>query len=274
MFFTVDYSKCNQDSLCVLECPAKIIEMGEKGPVVVEGAEEICIKCGHCVAICPEAALTLDFLAPESCREVDEKLHLTADHVEHFLRSRRSIRTYRKKVVPLDILEKSLSVASSAPTGSNRQSVKWLVVHEGKDVQAVGEHVIDWMRYMLTNHPDIAINYNMEKLIEAWDNNIDRICRDAPHLIFAYALKENGSGKADCDTAISYLELALPSFGLGSCWAGYITFAANQWPPLADFLGVNGDESQIQGAVMVGYPKFSYKRIPTRNKPDITFLKQ
>lgn len=105
MFLTVDYSKCNRDALCVLECPARIIEMDDKGPVAIEGAEDTCIQCGHCVAICPESALKLDFLSPESCREVDENLHLTPDQVEHFLRSRRSIRTYRKKAVQPDVLK-------------------------------------------------------------------------------------------------------------------------------------------------------------------------
>lgn len=271
MFLTVDYSKCNQDSLCVLECPARIIEMQEKGPVTIDGAEDICIQCGHCVAICPEAALSLDFLPPESCRPVEKALYLTADHVEHFLRSRRSIRTYRQKAVPKDVLEKVLSLASSAPTGSNRQPVQWLVVQEKKDVRSITEHVIDWMRYVVVNNPEVAETFNMQKLISAWEDKVDRICRDAPHLIFAYSSREIGSGKADCDTAIAYLELALPSFELGSCWAGYVTFAVNQWPPLAEFLGIKED-SQVHGAVMVGYPKFSYKRIPERDKADIVFM--
>jgi nitroreductase len=81
---------------------------------------------------------------------------------------------------------------------------------------------------MINKYPDIADNYNMPKLVNAWEEGIDRTCRDAPHLIVAYALEENGSGKADCDTAIAYLELTLPSLGLGSCWAGYVTFAASQ----------------------------------------------
>lgn len=272
MLFTVDYSKCNQDSLCVLECPARIIEMQEKGPVAIDGAEDICIQCGHCVAVCPEAALTLHFLSPESCRPVEKALKLTPDHVEHFLQSRRSIRTYRKKAVPVDLLEKTLTLAASAPTGSNRQGVKWLVVHEKEDVEKVVGHVIDWMRYILENQPDVASSFNMEFLINAWEEGIDRIARDAPHLVFSYTSKVMGSGKADCDTALAYLELALPSFGLGSCWAGYITYAVNQWPPLAEFLGIN-QENLVHGAVMLGYPKFSYKRIPQRNKADIVFMK-
>lgn len=270
MFFNIDVSKCNKDGLCVLECPARIIEMQDNGPVAIEGAEEICIQCGHCVAICPEAALSLDFLSPDDCMDIDDKLHLTTDHVEHFLKSRRSIRTYRKKPVPVDLLEKALSIASYAPTGSNGQSVRWLVIHKKEDVQAIAAHVIDWMRFMTSKHPEIATNFNMPKLVNAWEEGLDRICRDAPHLIFSYALKENGSGKADCDTALAYLELTLPSLGLGSCWAGYVTFAANQWPPLADFLGLE-EGHLIHGAVMAGYPKFTYKRIPKRNEADIVF---
>lgn len=49
----------------------------------------------------------------------------------------------------------------------------------------------------------------------------DRICRDAPQLVFAHASNEFGSAAADCHTALAYLELALPGFGLGSCWAGH-----------------------------------------------------
>ncbi|WP_163339756.1 nitroreductase family protein [Desulfopila sp. IMCC35008] len=272
MLVSVDFSKCNKDGLCVLECPARILEMQDNGPFAIEGAEDICIQCGHCVAICPEAAISLDFLSPDDCMEVDQNLHLPADHVEHFLKSRRSIRTYKKKPVPVDLLEKALSIASYAPTGSNRQSVRWLVIHDQKDVHAIGSHVIDWMRFVINEHPDIASNFNMPKLVGAWEEGIDRICRDAPHLIFAYALKENTSGKADCDTALAYLELTLPSLGLGSCWAGYATAAANQWPPLTAFLKLE-DDHLIHGAVMAGYPKFAYKRIPTRNKADIVYLK-
>lgn len=272
MFVQVDVSKCNKDGLCVLECPARILEMHDNGPVAIEGAEEICIQCGHCVAICPEAALSLDFLTPDECMDIDEKLSLTGDHVEHFLKSRRSIRTYRKKPVSADLLEKALSIASCAPTGSNKQSVRWFVIHKREDVQSVGSHVIDWMRFVITEHPDIAANFNMPRLVNAWEEGLDRICRDAPHLIFSYALKENSSGKADCDTALAYLELTLPSLGLGSCWAGYVTAAANQWPPLKQFLGLE-DSNVIHGAVMAGFPKFTYKRIPRRNNPDITYLR-
>lgn len=271
MFLNVDQSKCNRDGLCVDECPARIIEMSDEGPVAIEMAEKICIRCGHCVAVCPEAALSLDYLGPEDCMVVDSDLQPSAEQVVQFLRSRRSIRTYRKKEVSRDLLEEVISLASTAPTGSNQQQVQWKIVHGKEGVRAVTNHVIDWMHYMVEHYPEIATSFNMEFLINAWKDGADRICRDAPHLIFTYTANDIGSGKADCDTAIAYLELALPSFGLGSCWAGYVTYAVSQWQPLQKFLGINENE-QVHGAVMLGYPKYRYRRIPARNKAAITYL--
>jgi len=269
--FTVDREKCNNDGICAEECPAKIIKMTERGPEAVAGAGEICIQCGHCVGVCPEAALSLNFLSPDQCMPIQKELELDEIRAEHFLRSRRAIRSYRKKPVPAETIEKALAIASSAPTGSNRQPVKWLVVNKKEDVKAIGQHVIDWMAHMIKTQPETAAMLNMEVLVDQWNQDRDRICRGAPQLVFAHASQEFGSAPADCHTAIAYLELALPSFGAGSCWAGYVNYAANQWPPLVKKLNLP-ENHRANGAVMLGYPKYRYHRAPMRNRPDITYM--
>ncbi len=270
MFFTVDNEKCIQDSICVDECPAKILEMADAGPVMVEGGEDICIRCGHCVAVCPVDAVALDYLKPEDCVAIDKSLLPNTEQAIHFLKTRRSIRTYMKKDLPKDIIEQALSVASSAPTGSNKQPVKWLVFYKREQVEAIAAHVIDWMKYVAVNHPEIAATLNMQKIIDDAAVGIDRICRDAPHLVFTYSAKEFSIAAADCHTALAYLELLLPTYGAGSCWAGYVTGAAAQWPPLAEYLNLPKDHL-VHGAVMIGYPQHEYQRIPPRNQPDIVY---
>lgn len=269
--FTIDTEKCDKDGICAIECPAHIIEMTKNGPIPSEGAEDICIQCGHCVAVCPKAAITLDFLSPEECMPIKKELSLDAAHTEHFLRSRRAVRRYKDKPVPRELFEEALRIASCAPTGSNRQDVQWLVIDRKKDVEKIAAHVIEWMRYLLKTHPQIAQTLNMETLISHWEEGIDRICRDAPQLVFAYAPNEIGSAAADCHTALAYLELALPGFGLGSCWAGYVNYAAGQWPALSEELNLPENHSS-HGALMVGFPKFKYHRAPKRNAPVIRYL--
>lgn len=268
--FKIDSEKCDKDGLCAIECPAHIIEMTEDGPVAAQGAREVCIRCGHCVSVCPKGAFSLEFLSPDQCMPIEKDLVLSAKNAEHFLRSRRSIRRYKDKPVPKDLLEKALEIACSAPTGSNKQPVQWLVVNKKADVVKIGAHVINWMRYVSKEHPQIAGALNMDTLISQWDQGTDRICRDAPQLVFAYASNEFGSAAADCHTAIAYLELALPGFGLGSCWAGYVNYAAAQWPGLKKELNLP-EKHTCHGALMVGFPKMKYYRAPKRNTPNIRY---
>ena len=270
--FNINHEKCDKDGICAIECPAHIIKMTKEGPVPSAYAEEFCIQCGHCVAVCPKGAFNLQTLSPDQCMPIEKNLMISTDQAEHFLRSRRSIRRYKEKEIPTELFEKALKIACCAPTGSNKQPVQWLIINKKEDVIKIAAHVIDWMKYVSKMHPEIAQALNMKILISQWDKGIDRICRNAPQLVFAYASDEFGSGAADCHTAMAYLELVLPGFGLGSCWAGYLNYAAGQWPDLKKELNLP-EKHTSQGALMVGYPKMKYFRAPERNTPVIKYHK-
>ena len=63
---TVDPEKCNRDELCVKACPTRVIQMTSPDEVPKPAAdfEEYCLACGHCVAVCPTEAFSLDWLDP------------------------------------------------------------------------------------------------------------------------------------------------------------------------------------------------------------------
>jgi len=86
---------------------------------MIEGGDELCLRCGHCVAVCPHGAMSHEVMNTTECPPVQEALNLQPDQVEQFLRSRRSIRTYKKKQVDRDILTKLIMLASFAPSGQN-----------------------------------------------------------------------------------------------------------------------------------------------------------
>jgi len=77
--FKIDEEKCDNDGICAMECPTHIIKMTKQGPVPVEGAQEFCIQCGHCVAVCPKGAISLEFLSPDQCMPIEKDLLLNAD---------------------------------------------------------------------------------------------------------------------------------------------------------------------------------------------------
>jgi nitroreductase/NAD-dependent dihydropyrimidine dehydrogenase PreA subunit len=267
--FQIDQKSCNQDGVCAAVCPSQIIDF-QKGryPSLKPGTEAACIRCGHCVAICPTGSLDHAAMAAEQCPPVQPDLTLAADHTEHFLRCRRSIRTYKKKAVEQSRLERLIRIARYAPSGRNTQGVEWLVLGHADEIRRIAASVADWMRWIIDNDPETAASMHLDKTLAYWEKGIDIIFRGAPVVIVAHAKEENLRALTSCTIALTYLELAATGFGMGCCWAGYFMKAADDYPPLLQALALP-EGHRCYGAMMVGYPKFKYHRLPLRNEPKI-----
>lgn len=270
--FVVDEEKCKRDGVCVAECPARIIELKEESsvPTPIQDADDFCISCGHCVVVCQHGALSHKAMTPEQCPPVRVEWLLTPERVEHFLRARWSIRNYKEQPVDREVVTKLIDIARFAPSGHNAQPVRWLVIYDTEEVRRLAGLVIDWMRHLLAERNPLAETLHMDRAVAAWDSGIERICRGAPHVIIAHAPQDERTAPVACTIALTYLELAAPTFGLGACWAGYVNAAINQWPPMHRALRLPEGHTSF-GAMMIGYPKYKYQRLPLRNEPQITW---
>jgi nitroreductase/NAD-dependent dihydropyrimidine dehydrogenase PreA subunit len=271
--FDVDPEKCTHDGLCVEECPARILRLDAKEeiPMPTDDFASYCIACGHCVAVCPTDAFRLNWLEPDRCPPIDRDLQLSREQAEQFLRSRRSIRAFREKPVERAKLEKLIEMACYAPSAKNHQPWHWAVVESPAEVRRLAGLVIDYMRAFIAEKPKLAAILSYTRVVAAWDMGFDRVCRGAPQVIVAHADKNWGFGAEDTALALSYLELYAPVLGLGSCWAGYFYSAVNAHPPLFEALKLP-PKHRVFGAVMVGYPKFRYRRLVLRKPPRVTWL--
>jgi nitroreductase/NAD-dependent dihydropyrimidine dehydrogenase PreA subunit len=271
-FISVDREKCNQDGICVHECPARIIVIDPKEgyPVPTGDFKDFCLKCGHCVSVCPTDALRLDWLDPGHCVPIKKELGVTPEQAEQFLCGRRSIRTFKEKNVSRDVLEKLLQVACSAPSAKNQQPWHWIVVQETEEVRRLAGMVIDAMRMFIQANPEEAATMGFPRAVANWDQGYDRVSRGAPHLIVVHADKNWIFGAEDAALALSLLDLYATSLGLGACWAGYVYKTVNAYPPLFEALSLPADHLAF-GAMLIGYPKFRYRRIPIRNRPRVSW---
>jgi nitroreductase/NAD-dependent dihydropyrimidine dehydrogenase PreA subunit len=268
--FTVDSDKCNFCGLCGIECTAGIIvtKGPEELPRMSRRTAELCINCGHCIAVCPTAAITLDTMNPEDCTPIRQELLPTPEEAEHFLKSRRSGRVFKEEPVPRETLAKLIDIARYAPSGHNLQPVQWLVVANPEEVRRLSAVVVNWMRSAIEEGSPLAQTLPLNVVVAAWGSGFDPIMRSAPHAIVAHASGDTASAQTDGIIALTYLELAAHSLGIGACWAGFLHFAATSYPPMLKALQLP-EGHQCLGAMMIGYPKHRFARIPLRNEPAI-----
>ncbi|PID77792.1 MAG: ferridoxin [Deltaproteobacteria bacterium] len=273
MLIDIDHEKCEKDLKCVDECPVKIFDYSreEKKITIAPEFETICIKCGHCVAVCPEDAISLNNFNQSSFIEKNKKNLITKENVEYILRSRRSIRAYKKKEIDKDIISSLIDISSAAPTGHNSRCVNWLVVYNKAKISKLKKMVIDWMEYLVKKDPTTAGLLGFQHIIDGFNAGYDGILRGAPHLIISHASKSAPTASIDCITAAAYMEIAAPSFGLGTCWAGFFNIAASLWPPLKKKINLP-EGHKIFASLMVGEPKHDYKKIIKRETGNISWI--
>ena len=167
-------------------------------------------------------------------------------------------------------LARLIEIARFAPSGHNLQPVHWLAIQDTKEVKRLAGLVIDWMRLMIEEHPEVAGPMHFERVVQAWERGQDRVLRGAPHIIVAHGLRSLPAAQPACIIALTYLELAATAHGLGACWAGYFNAAATFYPPMMEALALPKDHQSF-GTLMVGYPKYHYQRLPLRKEPKISW---
>ena len=265
---TVDKEKCTRCGCCADVCPTRIIDVDSEGPHVTGNR---CIACGHCVAVCPTAALD-NMKAPLAGQTPAGQLPvLDADTAARFLRSRRSVRSYKKDPVPREKILQLLDIARLAPTGSNSQGVVYHVIDNPDTLHRITEVTIEWMEELVRNEspmgPYLAVSIDIYRT-----KRQDAILRGAPCLILAAAPKSVGlRGRDNTHFCLAYAELYAPALELGTCWTGLLEgCAASGYQPLLDLLNLP-EGLVLTGGLMVGYPRYLYKRLVNRNQLHVTW---
>ncbi|PWR73811.1 nitroreductase family protein [Methanospirillum lacunae] len=270
MAIIVQDKSCNRCGVCADICPMGIIHSSLDGeiPFVAESQAAWCVSCGQCSSFCPTGALTLEKdqgLTPEPAWNGNG---LSPELLVSYLKSRRSIRNFKNEPVSRETIEALLDVARYAASGGNGQPVQWLIIHDPEKVQKVAKAVIDWMRTLVgSNHP---LSKYIPILITGWENGLDPICRNAPHLLIPHIPEEIPIAHVDGIIALTHVDIAAPAFGVGTCWGGFVALASQESSEIRDIYALPAGRKPLY-AMMFGYPKYRSASIPTRNKAVITW---
>jgi len=262
MQIQINTEKCKRDKICIIECPFNILKENSDGfPEVIPEAKDFCMRCGHCLAVCPSDALTFDGIAAESCEPGLKQIAVDVPAMEALLKNRRSVRVYKNKPVEREKVAHLMDMLRWAPTAKNRQPVHWLLVDDRDKIHELAKMTVQWLEQ----------NNAFPEIVAAWKTGEDMILRSAPLFAIAHAAKDALNPIADCTIAVTSLELAATAYGIGSFWAGFFMRAASQYPPIAQYLNLPENHG-VYAALALGYPKFKYHHIPGRQEAKVSWL--
>jgi ferredoxin len=122
----IDMEKCTGCGECIRACPLHVFENHSVKPRIAYA--KACFGCGHCWAVCPAGAITLQESASNEAPKPESHPAVSPDELQMLFRERRSIRLFKEKHVSKKQLDRVIDAGRYAPTGSNTQSVNYVVL--------------------------------------------------------------------------------------------------------------------------------------------------
>lgn len=267
---TVNKGKCIGCRLCVRDCLRNTIFIREgKAEIDVSG----CIKCGHCIAVCPQDAVSLGSIenmqwdsggsGPKRGSAPDPEVFL------NFLKFRRSIRQYKKHEIEPEKMEAIIEAGRYSPTAGNRQKNRFIILKE--NIEQVRKAAIETLRHAAADESkDLG---EREIYRKSWarmyddyaEGRRDGLFFNAPAVILIVSDENNHYAEIDGGIAASRMELQANALGLGVCYIGFLNTAMEFDGRIKEMAGLKEDE-KLAVAFVTGYADVEYQR-PAPRKP-------
>jgi nitroreductase len=246
------------------------------------------------MAICPENAISITgrTMGPDDLFDLPAEENAAGyDQLLGLLQRRRSVRDFKEKAVEAEVLTKILDAARTAPMGIPPSDVNVLVMENKEKVGRFAEDyceflkgmewmVSDWfltvMRPFWSKKTNDLFRGFLKPLIEAYTKSMEEgknyVTYDAPAAFYFY-----GSPYVDpADPLIpaTYAMLAAESLGLATCMIGGVHPFIQKGNAARKFREKHNIRFKSQEGLLllVGYPKYRYKKGITRSFANVDHL--
>ena len=291
----IDADRCNGCGRCIPVCPSQTLVL-RKGKAVVAGNQSL--SCGHCAAACPEAAISIEGLDPQTANfssfEIDQRWLPFGQYdvrlLTRLMASRRSCRNYKTQRVPKRLLEDLIRIAVTAPSGTNSQCWQFTVLPDRQRVEKLAygigrffKRLNRWARNPLIRHGlkligdralDEYYRNHYDSVVEGlsdWElKGRDRLFHGAPGVIVVGSRPGASCPAEDALLATQNLLLGAHALGLGTCLIGFAAAALQKSKTLKQSLAIHPTET-IHAVVALGFPSERYRSIAYRKPINIRY---
>lgn len=256
--FIVDREKCSKCAMCYNDCLTGAIEKDMHGCPIMNNPQR-CIECQHCLAICPNGAISILNKLPEEAQQIKQ---INSEDVLNLIQSRRSVRNFKRDDVDKDTIEKLKNMLNYTPTGCNSHKLHFSIIEESEVMDDFRCKVNSDLINLLKSRPAHLLGEKISKFSKYQDaliNGEDVIFRGAPHLIVACAPVDSPCPQQDGIIALSYFELYANSLKLGTLWCGFAQAVLKIFPTYCDYLEIPKGYMPVY-VMLFGYPNVKYAR--------------
>ena len=177
------------------------------------------------------------------------------------LKNRRSIRDFQNKEVPLSILKEIIQDTCLAPTESNGQPCRFIIIQDRDCIKNLSDESKKSLLDNLVRNPNLPLKQYEAALRDGRFN----VFYNAPCLVLFVGPKDAHSLDVDCGLTVTYFMFSATSRGLGTCWIGLGAHIRDK--RVLDEIGVPSD-CRIVAPIIVVYPT-SIPPASERHSPNI-----
>ncbi len=164
------------------------------------------------------------------------------------MKNRRAIRDFEDKDVPQVVVQSILQDSTLAPSASNNQPCRFVVVQCRKTIKALSD---ESKANLLRDNAEKKIKLNPDYVAFLQNENFN-VFYNASCLIYIVGSASVASLEVDAALTASYIMFSAANKGLGTCW---VALGANiRDPKLKGELGIP-DNCRIVAPIILGYPK-------------------
>jgi nitroreductase/NAD-dependent dihydropyrimidine dehydrogenase PreA subunit len=288
----VQHDTCKVCAFCVSVCPNALLEVSDEKKIIFRPEfSNLCVTCGHCMAVCTTNSINIEGLSYEiDIFDVEKK----TDEFDFFsfVQNRRAIRNYKSKPLTDEIINKIIEGMSLAPMGFPPHKISVTVVTNKEVIDKAQKIMVDFYAMLGKMLQNPIANFFIKRKISAEqystiknhvvpslseridfynERKIDAIMRDAPAIFLLHADKFAENHSEDAMIALTYGILAAHSLNIGSCPVSLIPPAVNKDKQLKQLFKIP-DNNEVVASFIAGYAKYPYKKGIKRKLPKVDFI--